>query len=68
MKIALTEAGKKWMSENYPQGLVYEYNLDDEFEVVGMLAKFVEATCPMGIPYRILHEVGGENIWRKAEA
>lgn len=67
VKIALTEAGKKWMAENYPQGLVWEYNLDDEFELVGVLSEVVEVTCPMGVPYRIPHEVGIEKAWRKAE-
>lgn len=67
VKIALTEAGKKWMAENYPQGLVWEYNLDDEFELVGVLSEVVEVTCPMGVPYRIPHEIGIEKAWRKAE-
>lgn len=67
VKIALTEAGKKWMEENYPQGLVWEYNLDDEFELVGVMSEIVEVTCPMGVPYRIPHKVGIEEAWRKAE-
>ncbi|GAH45507.1 unnamed protein product [marine sediment metagenome] len=67
VKIALTEAGKKWMAEHYPQGMVYEYNLDDEFELIGMLAETVEVTCPMGIPYRIPHKVDDEKTWRKAD-
>lgn len=68
VKIALMEAGKKWMVEHYPQGIVWEYNPDGEFTLKGVAAKFVEFTCPMGIPYRIPHEVDGEKTWRKAEA
>ena len=65
VKIVLTDAGKEWMKENYPQGIVFEYNLSDEFEIRSLGSDDVEATCPMGIPYRFPHTVDGKKIWKK---
>ena len=49
--ILLTDVGKKWFLEAYPKGIVYEYDEDGSFELMSMGDNFVEATCPLGIPY-----------------
>ncbi len=51
-KIVLTEIGKKWFTEHYPKGIVYEYDEDKPFELKSMGADFVEVICPLHIPYR----------------
>jgi len=65
VKIILTDPGKEWMKENYPQGIIYDYKLGDEFEIRSIGAEDVEAICPMGIPYRIPHKVDEERLWMK---
>ena len=65
MKIVLTEAGKKWMKEHYPPGIIFEYELDGEFEIRSMGADDIEVVCPMGIPYRIAN---GLSLYEKARA
>ncbi|NVM23861.1 MAG: hypothetical protein HWN68_19035, partial [Desulfobacterales bacterium] len=53
-KIILTEVGKKWFAENYPQGFVYEYDMDGEFTLKSMYViegqAVPEVVCPLGIP------------------
>lgn len=67
VKIKLTDVGKEFMKEHYPEGIVYEYNPEGTFELKGVAAEFVEFICPMGIPYRMPHKVGEEKTWTKAE-
>jgi len=66
-KIVLTEVGKKWFTEHYPQGVVYEYDPDGTFDLKSMGADFVEVTCPMGIPYRLPTYIKGEMTWEMAD-
>ena len=51
-KVLLTEVGKKWFTEHYPQGIVYEYDVNEPFDLKSMGADFVEVICPLHIPYR----------------
>ncbi len=64
--IKLTEAGKKFMTDNYPQGIIYEYEPGGLFTLRSVGAEDVELLCPMGIPYRLPHKVEGEQTWRKS--
>ncbi len=66
-KIVLTEVGKKWFTETYPQGVVYEYDPDGTFDLKSMGADFVEVICPMGIPYRFPVYVEGEIAFNMAD-
>ena len=66
-KVLLTEVGKKWFTEHYPQGIVYEYDPDGTFELKSMGATFVEVLCPMGIPYRIRTYIDGVMTWQMAD-
>ncbi len=66
-KVLLTEVGKKWFTEAYPQGIVYEYDEDKPFDLKSMGADFVEVTCPMGIPYRFPVYVDGEITFNMAD-
>jgi len=63
----LTEAGKKFMTDHYPQGIVYEYDPEGTFTLRSVGARDVELLCPMGIPYRLPHKVEGEQTWGKAD-
>ena len=65
--IKLTEAGKKFMADNYPQGIVYEYDPEGTFTLRSVGAEDVELLCSMGIPYRLPHEVDGKKTWGKAD-
>ena len=65
MEVYLTEAGKAWMQEHHPQGIVWEYDPDKPFKLHSMAAKFVELTYH-GIPYRIPPEVDGKPTISKA--
>ena len=65
--IKLTEAGKKFMADNYPQGIVWEYDPEGTFTLRSVGATDVEFVCPMGIPYRLPHEADGKKTWRKAD-
>lgn len=51
-KVRLTDVGRKWFTEHYPQGIVYEYDPDGTFDLKSMGADFVEVICPLHIPYR----------------
>jgi len=61
----LTEAGKRWIKDHYPQGIVWEYNPDKPFKLHSVAAEFVELTY-LGVPYRIPHMVDGKPTIRKA--
>jgi len=54
MEVYLTDAGKKWIQEHHPQGIVWEYDPDKPFKLHSMAAEYVELTY-LGIPYRIPH-------------
>jgi len=66
IEVYLTEAGKAWIQEHHPQGIVWEYDPDKPFKLHGMAAKFAELTY-LGIPYRIPHRVDGKTTIKKAE-
>ena len=66
-KIVLTEVGKKWFTEHYPQGIIYEYDPDGTFDLKSMGADVVEVICPMGIPYRFPVYVDGEITFHMAD-
>ena len=63
--VELTEAGKTWIQEHHPQGIVYDYDVDKPFKLHSMVAKFAELTY-LGIPYRIPHTADGKPTIRKA--
>ena len=66
-KVLLTDVGKKWFTEHYPQGIVYEYDENKPFELKSMGADFAEVLCPMGIPYRLPAYVDGEITFNMAD-
>jgi len=65
MEVELTEAGKNWLQEPHPQGIVYECDPDKPFKLHSVAADFVELTY-LGIPYRIPHKVDGKPTIKKA--
>ena len=56
MEVYLTDAGKVWILEHHPRGVVWEYDPDKPFKLHSMAANFVELTYH-GIPYRIPHTI-----------
>ncbi len=66
-KILLTDVGKKWFTEHYPQGIIYEYDPDGTFDLKSMGADFVEVTCPMRIPYRLPTYIDEVMTWQMAD-
>jgi len=64
MEVEITDAGKDWLQEHHPQGIVWEYDPDKPFKLHGMTAEFAELTY-LGIPYRIPHKVEGKTTIRK---
>ncbi len=66
-KIVLTEVGRKWFIEHYPQGIVYEYDPDGTFDLKSMGADFVEVICPLHIPYRFPIYVDEEITFNMAD-
>lgn len=65
MEVYLTDAGKTWIQEHHPQGIVWEYDLDKPFKLHGITAEYIELTY-LGVPYRILPEVDGNPTIKKA--
>lgn len=65
--IKLTETGKKFMADNYPPGILYEYDPEGVFGLHAVAAEFVELTDHTGWPYRLPHEVDGRSTWGKAD-
>jgi len=70
-KILLTEVGKEWFTENYPQGIVYEYDENGEFTLKSMMVverqPIAEIICPLGIPYRIPASIDDQITFRMAD-
>jgi len=64
VEFELTEAGRNWLQEHYPQGIVWEYDVDKPFKLHSVAAEFVELTY-LDIPYRITHTVDGKPTIRK---
>ena len=65
-KILLTEVGQEWFLRAYPPGIVYEYSVNESFDLKSMGADFVEVTCPMGIPYRLPSYIDQEITFKMA--
>ena len=65
MEVELTEVGKRGVQEHYPQGIVWEYDVDKPFKLHIWASEFIEITY-LGIPYRIPPKVDGEPTIRKA--
>jgi len=63
----LTEVGQEWFLKAYPQGIVYEYDENEPFDLKSMGADFVDVTCPLGIPYRLPTYIDGEITFRMAD-
>ena len=69
MKVRLTDEGKKYIMEHYPQGIVWEYDPAGEFELHSIISGrevFVELTY-IGVPYRIPSEIKGQLTFEKVE-
>ena len=65
VEVKLTEVGKTWVQEHYPQGIVWEYDVDKPFKLHSVATEFVELTY-LGIPYRIPHMTDCKPTIRKA--
>ncbi|MBC8458003.1 MAG: hypothetical protein H8D67_08420 [Deltaproteobacteria bacterium] len=65
MEVELTEAGKTWLQEHPPQGIVWEYDPDKTFKLHIVATDFVEPTY-LGIPYRIPNTADGKPTIKKA--
>lgn len=70
-QVVLTDVGKVWFAKAYPQGVVYEYDIDGEFRLKAMMVvesqAVVQVVCPMGIPYRFPADIDGETTFRMVE-
>ncbi len=70
-KVLLTDVGKKWFTEAYPKGIVYEYDEDGTFTLDSMYVvdrqAIAQILCPMGIPYRILGDIDGQTTFRMVD-
>ncbi len=66
-KVLLTNVGKKWFTEAYPKGIVFEYDEDEPFDLKAMGADFVDVLCPLGIPYRLPIYIEGEITFNMAD-
>ncbi len=66
-KIVLTGVGRKWFTEHYPQGIVYEYDPDGTFDLKSMGSDFVEVLCPLHIPYRFPIYIDGDITFNTAD-
>ena len=64
-EVELTETIRKWLQKHYPQGVVWEYDVDKPFKLQGWAAEFIELTC-LGIPYCIPNKIDGKPTIRKA--
>lgn len=65
MEVELIEVGKRWVQEHYPQGIVWEYDVNKPFKLHSMAAEFMELTY-LGIPYMVPPKIDGETTIRKA--
>jgi len=65
MDVYLTDVGKAWLQDHYPQGIVWEYDVDKPFRLHAWAAEFIELTY-LGIPYRIPPDVDGKPTVRKS--
>lgn len=70
-RILLTEEGKKWFTEHYPQGIVYEYDENGTFRLDAMMVVdrqvIAQIICPMGIPYRIPANIDGMTTFKMTD-
>jgi len=64
MLVDLTDVGKKWIEENYPPGIVYEYDVDKPFGLRSLGVDTVELTFT-GAPYVLPHTVEGKRTFKK---
>ena len=70
-KVLLTDVGKKWFTETYPKGIVYEYDEDGTFTLDAMIVvkkkAIAQILCPMGIPYRMPADIDGQTTFKMAD-
>ena len=70
-KIRLTEVGRKWFTEHYPKGIVYEYDENGEFTIDSMTVvkkkAIAQIICPLGIPYRLPADIEGQTTFKMVE-
>ena len=65
MDVFLTDVGKRWLQEHYPQGIVWEYDVDKPFRLHRWTDEFILFTH-LGIPCRIPTEVDSQPTIKKA--
>ena len=58
-------SGRRWFQEHYPQGIIWEYDVDKPFKLLSWASEFIELTY-LGIPYRIPSRTDGELTIKKA--
>ncbi|GAH69546.1 unnamed protein product [marine sediment metagenome] len=71
-KVVLTDIGKKWFTDAYPQGIIYEYDEDGTFRLDAMMVvdrqAIAQIICPLGIPYRIPANIDGQTTFKMVES
>ncbi len=60
MDVYRTDVGKRWLQDHYPQGIVWEYDVDKPFRLHAWAAEFIELT------YLGILDVDGKPTIRKA--
>jgi len=67
MEVELTDVGKRWLQDHYPQGIVGEYDFDKPLNLLSWASEFIEITC-LDIPYRIPSRIDGKPTIRRTIA
>jgi hypothetical protein len=62
--VYLTDVGKTWLQEHYPQGIDWEYDPDKPFKLHSWALDFIQITY-LGISYRIPNRVDGKPTLRR---
>ncbi len=68
MDVVLTDVGKAWLQDHYPQGNIWRYDVDKPFKLQQSITiRYVELTY-LGIPHQIEipPDVDGQPTTKKA--
>ena len=68
MDVYLTDVGKAWLQDHYPQGIDWKYDVDKPFKLRSITTRVIELTY-LGVPYqiRIPSDVDGQPTIKKSK-
>jgi len=64
VEVELTDVGKRWVQDHYPQGIVWEHDPDKPLKLHAITAEYIEFTH-QDVPYRIPPEEEGKPTIKK---